>query len=165
MRRVLRRREIVADDWWHLGEDPNAPGDAHSLIVPLQELRANFATWSARQGLLGVRLAPADKIEDLAPELARCALVAVEFPNPAEGRGYTQGRLLRTRCGFEGELRAVGAAVKRDIIFALARCGFDSFEVAAGEDLEACAQALGRYTVAYQADAPDSLRLRRRISA
>jgi uncharacterized protein (DUF934 family) len=165
MRRVLRRREIIADDWRHLEEDPSVVGGAHGLIVPLQKLRADFATWSPRQGLLGVRIAPADKIEDLAPELARCALVAVEFPNPSEGRGYTQGRLLRTRCGFEGELRAVGAAVKRDIIFALARCGFDAFEVAAGEDLEACAQALERYTVAYQAGAPGSLSLRRRISA
>jgi uncharacterized protein (DUF934 family) len=165
MRRVLKRREIVADDWRHLEEDPHATGGAHGLIVPLQELRANFATWSERQGLLGVRLAPADKIEDLAIELAGCALVAVEFPNPSEGRGYTQGRLLRTRCGFSGELRAVGAAVKRDIIFALARCGFDAFEVAAGEDLEECARALDRYTVAYQAGAPNSLSLRRRISA
>jgi uncharacterized protein (DUF934 family) len=165
MRRVLRRREIVVDDWRYFEEDPGAAGAAHGLIVPLKELRANSATWSARQGLLGVRIAPADKIEDLSAELARCALVAVEFPNPSEGRGYTQGQLLRTRCGFAGELRAVGAAVKRDIIFALARCGFDAFEVAAGEDLEACAQALNRYTVAYQAGAPGSLSLRRRFSA
>lgn len=165
MRRVLKRREIVADDWRHFEEDRGAASGTHGVIVPLKELRANFASWSARQGPLGVRIAPADKIEDLTTELERCALVAVEFPNPSEGRGYTQGRLLRARCGFAGELRAVGAAVKRDIIFALARCGFDAFEVAAGEDLEACAQALQRYTVAYQAGAPGSLSLRRRISA
>lgn len=165
MRRVLKRREIVADDWRHLEENPGALSGAHGLIVPLQELRTNFEMWSARQDLIGVRIGPADKIEDLRVELARCALVAVEFPNPSEGRGYTQGRLLRTRCAFAGELRAVGAAVKRDIIFALARCGFDAFEVAAGEDLEACAQALHRYTVAYQAGAPGSLSLRRRLSA
>jgi len=73
--------------------------------------------------------------------------------------------LLRARCGFAGELRAVGAAVKRDLIFALARCGFDAFEVAAGEDLAACARALERYTVAYQRGAPGSLALRRRFSA
>jgi uncharacterized protein (DUF934 family) len=165
MRRVLKRREIVADDWRHFEEDPGAASGTHGVIVPVKELRANFATWSAWQGPLGVRIAPADKIEELSAELERCALVAVEFPTPSEGRGYTQGRLVRARCGFTGELRAVGAAVKRDIIFALARCGFDAFEVAAGEDLEACAQALDRYTVAYQAGAPGSLDLRRRISA
>jgi uncharacterized protein (DUF934 family) len=165
MRRVLRRREIVADNWRHLEEDPGAASGTHGVIVPLQELRANFSAWSARPGPLGVRIAPADKIEDLTAELERCALIAVEFPNPSEGRGYTHGRLLRTRRGFAGELRAVGAAVKRDITFALARCGFDAFEVASGEDLEACAQALQRYTVAYQAGAPGSLNLRRRIYA
>jgi uncharacterized protein (DUF934 family) len=165
MRRVLRRREIVADDWRHFDTDAAAPSDARGLIVALKELRADPQTWSAYEGPLGVRLGPADKVEDLARELERCVLIAVEFPAPTEGRGYTQGRLLRARYGFAGELRAVGAAVKRDLIFALARCGFDTFEVAAGEDLEACAQALERYTVAYQAGAPGSLSLRRRISA
>ena len=98
MRRVLKRREIVADDWRHFGEEP-AAHEAQGLIVAL------------------------------------------------------------------AELRAVGAAVKRDLIFALARCGFDAFEVAPGEDLEECARALGRYTVAYQPGAPDSLSLRQRYSA
>jgi uncharacterized protein (DUF934 family) len=112
-----------------------------------------------------VRIALTDKVEDLAPDLARFALVAVEFPAPTEGRGYTQGRLLRGRYGFSRELRAVGAAVKRDLIFALARCGFDAFEVAPGEDLEACAQALNRYSVAYQPGAPGTLALRQRFTA
>jgi uncharacterized protein (DUF934 family) len=165
MRRVLKRREIVADDWRHFEEDPAAASRAPGLIIPLQELRATPQTWSAHPGPLGLRIGPVDKIEDLASDLERFTLIAVEFPSPSEGRGYTQGRLLRARCGFAGELRAVGAAVKRDVIFALARCGFDAFEVAAGEDLAACAHALERYTVAYQAGAPGSLALRRRVYA
>jgi uncharacterized protein (DUF934 family) len=164
MRRVLRRLEIVPDDWRHGAEDPEVAPGALGVIVPWQELRGNAQAWSAHSGPLGVRIGPADPVEDLAPELKRLALVAVEFPTPSEGRGYTQGRLLRERFGFTAELRAVGAAVKRDLIFALARCGFDTFEVAAGEDLGACAQALERYSVAYQ-DAPGGARLRRRFSA
>jgi uncharacterized protein (DUF934 family) len=165
MRRVLRRREIVADDWRHFEEEPAAAGDAAGLIVSLQELRAHPQAWSAHPGPFGVRIAPADKVEDLAADLPRLALIAVEFPSPTEGRGYTQGRLLRGRFGFTGELRAVGAAVKRDLIFALARCGFDAFEVAPGEDLAACVDAYSRYTVAYQSGAPGSLTLQRRYSA
>jgi uncharacterized protein (DUF934 family) len=165
MRRVLKQREIVADDWRHFEADAATASHAPRLIVPLKELRANPQTWSAYEGPLGVRIGPADKVEDLAAELQRCTLIAIEFPAPTEGRGYTQGRLLRGRFGFTGELRAVGAAVKRDIIFALARCGFDTFEVAAGEDLAACAAALERYTVAYQRGAPGSPPLRQRFSA
>jgi uncharacterized protein (DUF934 family) len=165
MRRVLRRREIVADDWRHVEEDPIAAPNDDAVIIPLAQVRTHAQTWTAHAGRLGVRLGPADEVEDLAPELYRFALIAVEFPTPSEGRGYTQGRLLRGRFGFAGELRARGAAVKRDLIFALARCGFDAFEVASGEDLEACARALEKYTVAYQAGAPGTLPVRRRFYA
>ncbi len=147
MRYILRRREIVADDWAHLGEEAAA---GTPLIVPLERLRADAARWAPWPGPLGVRLAPADAPEDLAPRLARFALVAVEFPNPGDGRGYSQGRLLRARLGFRGELRAVGGGVKQDQVFLLARCGFEAFELAPGEDLEAARRALTRYTVAYQ---------------
>jgi uncharacterized protein (DUF934 family) len=165
MHRVLKQREIVADDWRHFEADGARANDARGLIVALKELRANPQTWSLYEGRLGVRIAPADKVEDLTAELQRCTLIAIEFPSPTEGRGYSQGRLLRGRFGFTGELRAVGAAVKRDLIFALARCGFDAFEVAPGEDLGACAAALDRYTVAYQPGASGSLPLLQRFSA
>jgi uncharacterized protein (DUF934 family) len=165
MRRVLRQREIVADDWRHVAENCGATTRAESLIVPLAELRANAAAWAAWTGRLGVGIAPADKVEELAPALGRVSLIAVEFPSPSEGRGFTQGRLLRERFGFAGELRAVGAGVKRDLIFALARCGFDTFELAAGEDLEAAARALDRYTAAYQPGARLASVTRQRFSA
>jgi uncharacterized protein (DUF934 family) len=160
MRRVLRRREVVVDDWRHWGEDDAAGSSGRGVIVPLRELRANPQDWSAPTQALGVRIAPADKLEDLIPDLARFALVAIEFPSPAEGRGYSQGRVLRSRVGFKGELRAVGAAVKRDLMVALARCGFDAFEVAPAEDPEACLEALSRYSVAYQVDRGSQLALR-----
>ena len=62
-------------------------------------------------------------------------------------------------------VEAVAEAVKRDLIFALARCGFDTFEVASGEDLEAAARALDRYSVAYQPGAPLAAVVRQRFSA
>ena len=147
MRYILRRREIVADDWVHLGEET---ADAGALIVPLERLCTDAARWAGWRGRLGVRLGPADAPEDLATELERFGLIAVEFPNAGDGRGYSQARLLRNRLGFQGELRAVGAGVKRDQVFLLARCGFDAIELAAGEDLEAARRALTRYSVAYQ---------------
>lgn len=161
MRYILRRREIVADDWSHLGEELAA--DA-ALIVPLAELRADAARWGAWRGPLGVRLAPGDAPEDLAAQLPRLALVAIEFPNAGDGRDYSQARLLRTRLGFRGELRAVGPGVRQDQVFLLARCGFDAIELAPGEDLEAARRALTRYTVAYQPGAAGAATGRQRFS-
>jgi phosphoadenosine phosphosulfate reductase len=147
MRHILRRRETVVDSWRYLGEYA-AAGDA--LIVPLAALRAERERWWHWDGRLGARLSPADRVEDLAADLPRLDLVAVEFPSPGDGRGYSQGRLLRERLKFRGELRAVGAGVRQDQAFLLARCGFDCLEPPPGVDLEAVRSALTRYDVAYQ---------------
>ncbi|HEV3181333.1 MAG TPA: DUF934 domain-containing protein [Steroidobacteraceae bacterium] len=157
MRHILRRRDIIEDPWRYLGEELGA-GDP--LIVPLAGLRAERERWWHWAGRLGVRLNPADRAGDLAADLARLDLVAVEFPNPGDGRGYSQARLLRERLRFRGELRAVGAGVRQDQAFLLARCGFDSLEPPPGVDLEAVRRALARYDVAYQPGAP-SVELRR----
>lgn len=162
MRYILRRREIVADDWRHLGEEL---AEGASVILPLAELRAGAARWAGWRGRLGVRLPPSNAPEELAADLPRLNLVAVEFPNAGDGRGYSQGRLLRSRLGFWGELRAVGLGVKQDQVFLLARCGFDAMELAPGEDLEAARRALGRYSVAYQPGAASANPVRQRFFA
>jgi uncharacterized protein (DUF934 family) len=147
MRHILRPRELLPDPWRYLGEEDAA---GKGVIVPLAEWRRTPEVWADWRGPLGVRLSPVDRVEDLV-DLPRLSLVAAEFPSPGEGRGYTQGQLLRGRFGFTGELRAVGAGVKQDLIFLLARCGFDAFELAPGEDAQAAAAALTRYDVVYQA--------------
>src|ERR1700730_4161376 len=151
MRRILRRREIVADDWMHLGEDA---ADGAPLIVPLAELRKDPDRWWQWSGRLGVRLAPVDRVEELGGERPGRDLVALDSPAPVEGGGYSQARLLRERLGFRGELRAVGAGVRQDQVFLLARCGFDAIELAAGENADAARGALHRYDVAYQPGSP-----------
>jgi len=180
MRRILRRRELVVDDWRYAGEEPAAgaaagPGTAAlagaevpmdaALIIPLAELRRDPTRWHGRCGRLGVRLGPADAVEELAGELPFLSLVALEFPNPGDGRGYSQARLLRERFGFRGELRAVGAGVRQDQVFLLARCGFDAIELAAGEDPQASQRAFSRYDVAYQPGSPQVAIRRQRFHA
>lgn len=156
MRRILKRRELVEDEWRYLGEesaDGQSGGDGGAgpaLIVPFAAFRGHIEKWRAYTGRLGVRLSPPDAVEELAPDIHRLSLVAAEFPSPGEGRGYSQGRLLRSRLQFKGELRAVGAGVKQDLLFILTRCGFDAFELAPGQKVEEALKALERYTVAYQ---------------
>jgi uncharacterized protein (DUF934 family) len=151
MRRILKRHEVVGDTWHLLGE---AATDTDPLIVPLAELRKDTSSWLARKGPLGVRLAPAESVESLPDVLPKLTLVAIEFPNVGDGRGFSYGRLLRDRLGFKGELRAVGGGVKQDKIFLLARCGFDSFELPETEKADEALAALRRYDVVYQPAEP-----------
>jgi uncharacterized protein (DUF934 family) len=162
MRHILRQPEFRTDHWRYLGEEI-APGNA--VVVPFAELRREHARWWAWDGRLGVRLSPLDRVEELAAVLPRLDLVAVEFPSPGEGRGYSQARLLRERLGFRGELRAVGEGVRQDLVFLLARCGFDTLELASGEDVAAAQRAFSRYDVAYQPGAAQVAVRRQRFFA
>jgi uncharacterized protein (DUF934 family) len=149
-RRLLRDGQVVEDDWLILGDAGTGAdiGTDAPLIVPFEQWQADRARWLERPGRLGVILAPADPVESLIPDLSRFALLGAEFPNPSEGRGYTQGRLLRERWHFGGELRARGY-VRRDHLFLLARCGFNSFELPDGE-IDEARSALFTFSAAYQ---------------
>jgi uncharacterized protein (DUF934 family) len=151
MSQILRRHEFVADDWVTLGEQ--MPADSASVIVPFARFREGRDAWLARAGRLGVLLAPADRVEDLAADLLRISLVALHFTGPGEGRGYTAARLLRQRYAFAGEIRAVGH-VKQDQLYLMARCGIDAFELAPGEKPEEALATLARFKVAYTPGAP-----------
>lgn len=142
-RRLLRDRQIVVDDWGYTFE----PGPVQGRILSMDEWLTE-PTWSGTGNRLGVVLKPEHKVELLAPSLARFELIAAEFPGPGEGRGYSQGRVLRERYGFRGELRALGY-VRYDQIFFLARCGFNSFELPEGE-LAAAAKAFSTFSAEYQ---------------
>lgn len=147
MRSIIRRREVVTDDWRYIDEDP-AGGDL-ALILPLPRWHEERSNWWLWAGRLGVRIGPTDRVDLLKPDLTRLSLIAIEFGGPSEGRGYTQARVLRERAGFAGELRAVGY-VKRDQLFFLARCGFDAFELSEGVDPRSVLSAFDDFDVAYQ---------------
>jgi uncharacterized protein (DUF934 family) len=144
--RLLRNGAIVDDEW--LTSANGEVGDDLPLIVTFAEWQADRERLRARSGRLGVMLAPADEVERLLPDLARLDLAGADFPGPSEGRGHTQGRLLRERFGFTGELRARGA-IGRDHVFFLARCGFNSFELPESE-LQGAAAAFATFSAAYQ---------------
>jgi uncharacterized protein (DUF934 family) len=161
MRQLIRRREIVSDDWRYADEDRQ--GRYRALILPFARWQEERNRWWLWDGRLGVRIGPADPVAALERDFLRIGLVAIEFGGIAEGRGYSQAQLLRKRYRFGGELRAIGN-IQRDQLFYMARCGFDSFQLPEGADLAAALNAFEDFSVAYQG-APDlSLSLERRAS-
>jgi uncharacterized protein (DUF934 family) len=162
-RRLLRDAKIVVDEWRYVTEA--ATDSAAPLIVTLAQWQLEPDTWLARGTPLGVVLSPAQHVEQLAPDLEHFALVAAEFSGPSEGRGYTQGRQLREHWHFAGELRATGY-VRRDQLFFMARCGFNSFELS-DTDIADAYTAFSTFTAAYQPANDLGLvhKLRTRVSA
>lgn len=65
--------------------------------------------------------------EKLRPFLDQTCLIRVEFPNFADGRGFTIARRLRL-LKYQGRLRAKGHIIADQYAMAR-RCGFDEIEI------------------------------------
>ena len=96
-----------------------------------------------------LRLQPADDPACFAHRLGELDRVEVSFPKFGDGRGYSIARLLRTRYGYTGELRAVGH-ITRDLLPFLERVGFDAFELRDGEDAAEALRAFSTFSSWYQ---------------
>ncbi len=167
MTEIIKNGQIVTDDWQVLklaeGETPETVAlDGGKRIVPLAVWQARRAEIVSRGQSVGVWLDSSEGPEAIADDLASFALVAVNFPKFADGRGYSTARLLRERYGYRGELRAIGD-VLHDQLFLMKRCGFDAFAVRADKDIRAALAGLGDFSEAYQAavDQPQPLFRRR----
>jgi uncharacterized protein (DUF934 family) len=149
---IIKNRQVATSTWQLLkaGADKNLPAvPAGDVIVSLAQWLAQRDALLARQGRLGVWLANTDDPSAIAADLKHFEVIAVDFPHFTDGRGSSIGRLLRERYGWTGELRAIGDVI-RDVLFYLSRCGFDAFELKAGEDAQAALSAFGDFSEAYQ---------------
>ena len=143
---LIKDRQII-DDAWTLVRDAEAGAPAGPAILPLalwKTLRDSRAAADT-----GVWLAPADDPAELAGEVAELPVIAVDFPQFADGRGYSIGRLLRERYGFAGELRAIGD-VLRDQLYPLEQVGFNAFSLREDRDPAKDIAGLHDFSLGYQ---------------
>lgn len=163
---LIDRNGPRQDRWsWFENIDPaQPPAPGAQVILSVAQWKAHAENLLAAGVRLGICLEPAEGPEDIADLLERAELIALRFPAFTDGRGYSSARLLRQRYGWTGELRAVGD-VLRDQMFYLSRCGFDTFDLAEGEPVEAALAAFGDFTEAYQAAADRGPLFRRRGQA
>lgn len=134
-----------------IGLDDELPATG-ALVVPLARWERDREALRSRALPFGVRLPNTVDIDSLDAGVLDAALLILEFPSFGDGRAYSQARLLRDSRGYRGELRATGAAVVRDQLQGMARCGIDRFELRADQSAELCRQALREFTIAYQPD-------------
>ena len=154
MATLIKNAKIATDTWKLLdwaadGSLPTLPATG-DIIVPLALWQALAGELLARgTGRLGLWLDSAEDPAMAADSLEAFSLIAVNFPQFTDGRGYSIARLLRERYRWQGELRAVGD-VLRDQLFYLSRCGFDAFALRAGEDAQSALAAFDDFSEGYQ---------------
>ena len=161
---LIKNGAEIEDTWTFVETGDELPSSG-CISLPLAKLIEDPDTILARNQQIGVRLSPADDPHDLTPFLDRIAMIEIDFPKYADGRGFSQAQLLRRRLGYTGELRAVGE-VLRDQILYMNRSGFDAYQTSRA-DLPNVVKALEEYSAYYQpaADGQTSVFSRRHAKA
>ena len=150
--RVEGGKPGLANDIFTTVADDAALPDSGGAIVSLARFTKERESLLARNVPIGVRLKSSESPEVLGADVQRLSVVAIEFPAFGDGRGFSWARMLRTRLGFTGEVRAVGKFIY-DQIAHQKRVGFDAWELPDGVTLEQFHGALGEITNPYQPSA------------
>lgn len=162
MGKYIKDRKPQEDNWTPytgLEDVDNLPsGD---IYIPLEEWQSKRGALLQRNSRLGVILQNTDEVDQLAEDLERLDMIVLQFPKMADGRAFSQARLLRDRLGYKGEIRAVGE-VLQDQVFYMQRCGFNSFELRDDQDIPTVIAAFDEMTVTYQPAADEALPIWRR---
>lgn len=163
---LIKNGEVVQNDpWTFVPNDQTAPHDG-AIIVELEQWQASKESLVGRNEPIGILLRAGQSPVDIADDIHRFSVIALDFPAFKDGRAYSYASRLRDQFGFKGEIRAVGQVLADQFHF-MQRCGFDAFEVAKESDLKLWHDALSAISIAYQGSNDNmvpvmSLRERRR---
>lgn len=153
MQEIIKDKAIVQDDWTVLRLAENETPDA--IDVPAGKVIVPLKVWLLQRNVLekradiGVWFSSDEQAKDLEGDIARFSLLAVDFPKFSDGRGYSIAYNLRSRFGFNGELRAIGD-VLRDQLFYMQRVGFNAFAVRADKNIHDAIKGLTDFSEKYQ---------------
>jgi uncharacterized protein (DUF934 family) len=144
---IIKDKQIVDDTWQMVADEES---------LPIGDVCVSLARWQQEKiqlihhiGQTGVRLQPADDVMALADDIKHLNLIALDFPDFADGRSFSQARLLRERLGYQGELRAIGHYMP-DQAFYLSCVGVNAFCPEKFADIPVMLAKLHDFTVSYQ---------------
>jgi uncharacterized protein (DUF934 family) len=145
---LIKNNALIEDIYSNVADGESVPAQG-AVIVGVTQWLADREQLLQRNSSLGVRLKSNETPEQIADDLARLDVIALEFPVFRDGRAYSHARILRERYGYKGEIRAVGDVLMEQLFYML-RTGFDAFEIAGGDPLGQFEIALKDFSVWYQ---------------
>jgi uncharacterized protein (DUF934 family) len=144
---IIKDKQIIDDTWNYVADDAGLK--AGNISVSLTRWKQDKQQLLTHDGMLGVRIGPADFIDDIAPDLNDIHLIELDFPDFADGRLFSYAWLFRGRYNYQGEIRATGHYMP-DQVFYLSRVGVNAFNPEKVEDLPKVLSHLNDFTVKYQ---------------
>jgi phosphoadenosine phosphosulfate reductase len=139
-------RQAATDTWTLLREVEGEP--AAQTIIP-------FEVWQAEPALhtrtdIGVWLTNTTEPETIDIDWNQFPVVALDYPKFTDGRSHSIAYVLRNRCGFKNQLRAIGEVLV-DQLYYMSRVGFNAFSLRDDQKIESALNSLNNiFTTSYQ---------------
>ena len=150
MTKLIKSGAYAQDNFAPVADDAPLPQGA--VLVSLARFQKDREALLARNTPIGIKLQSSENPEQLGADVHHFALIALEFPKFRDGRAFSWARILRTRLGFTGEIRAVGDFLYDQVNYQH-RVGFDAWEVPDNFTIEMFNRALTEMTNVYQPSA------------
>jgi uncharacterized protein (DUF934 family) len=145
--RLIKDGAFAEDVYARVADDAALPEGA--VLVSLSRFQKEREALLARNTPIGVQLQASENPEMLGADVNHFSLIALEFPKFRDGRAFSWARMLRTRLGFTGEIRAVGDFLYDQVNYQH-RVGFDAWQVPDSFTIEMFNRALTEMTNVYQ---------------
>jgi uncharacterized protein (DUF934 family) len=139
---------IIVDNWVRYDRFGSL-GVAGHVLVSVEDLRRYPQFFERSLFQLGVELESDDEVADIATWLPRLKLIRLKFDVFADGRPFSQAKLLRERFAYSGDICAHGEVLHDQLSF-MQRCGINQFSLAAGEDIDLALRAIQDIQDSYQ---------------
>lgn len=145
---IIKDQQLSDNTWTFVADD--VPLTNGNITVTVSRWQSDKQALLQHSGRMGIRLSPSDSVASISADLSNFKLIELAFPVFTDGRSFSQARLLRSRYGYQGEIRAVGHYMT-DQVFYLKRVGVDAFELNNPKEIEHAQAALNDFSVRYQA--------------
>jgi uncharacterized protein (DUF934 family) len=149
--KLIRDGQVAEDHFAFITDEAPLPDHPvlGGIMVSLARFRKDREALLARNTPIGVKLLANENPELLGDDVARLSVIALDFPKFRDGRAFSWARMLRTRLGFTGEIRAVGHYLYDQINYQK-RVGFNAWELPDDFTIEQFNRALTEMTNVYQ---------------
>ena len=128
MSKLIKGGAFAADAFTPVADDAALPEGGGAGVAGALSKRTARRCWRATPRSACGCKSDENRRNSWATDVHRLSLVALEFPKFRDGRAFSWARMLRTRLGFKGEIRAVGDFLYDQINYQH-RVGFDAWEV------------------------------------
>jgi len=140
--------EVVEDDWIRYDRD-RLIGCASRVVASVADLAKYRKYFKRAVFQLGVELEVTVAIEEISDWLPRLDLVILNFDSFADGRAFSQARILRERYHYAGDIRAQGEVLRDQLSF-MQRCGINQFDLVDNEDVDLALNSFSDTSKNYQ---------------